>query len=115
METKDLVTLVESKIFKRILWLLGVIVVIIIIFQVGVFVGYHKAAFSLQWGDNYHRTFGSQERSNKSSIGGAMNMMRGGDFSNAHGIIGKILKIDLPTIVVEGQANLDDLMISRPS
>jgi hypothetical protein len=39
----------------KILAVLGVVIIELIVFQSGIFVGYHKAAFSFRMGDNYYR------------------------------------------------------------
>ena len=59
--------------------------------------GYKRASFSRDWGDNYAKNFGSPNKGPK------MMGKEFGDFGNlpnAHGTIGKILKIELPTFVV---------------
>lgn len=58
-------------------------------------VGYKKTMFRCDWGKNYEMNFGPHkplpEMNRKEPFG---------DFSNAHGTIGKIIRIDLPSIVV---------------
>lgn len=95
--------------------LIGIIIVVcaIIIFRAGMFVGYHKAAFSYRLGDNYYRTFENGKHS----------MMQ--DFSDnrletSNGAVGKIIKINLPEIVVATPNNTektilvtDDTLIRR--
>ena len=98
--------LLQSKVPKKILYGIGIAVIALVIFQAGVFVGYHKAAFSYRWGDNYYRTFGEpQKRFGK-------DFPRGG-FSDAHGATGEIIKIDLPTLVVQGQDNIEKIVVIK--
>ncbi len=83
----------ESKNAKRFLYCIGIALVILTIFQAGVFVGYHKASFSYGHDDNFYRSFGHPH-------GG---MFPGGmhdNFMNENGAAGNIIKITLPTIVV---------------
>lgn len=87
--------IMASKFFKNVVYIFGVLIIASVIFETGVFVGFHKATFDRDWGDNYSRNFGSMH---KGRIGG---MSFPEDFPNAHGTIGKIIKVDLPTIVVE--------------
>lgn len=94
----------QSKLFKKILCGIGIAVVALLIFQGGVFVGYHKAGFSYRLGDNYHRTFG--EERDRFPMG-----MHQGDFTDAHGSIGKIIKIDLPTFILEGQDGIEKIIL----
>ena len=98
--------LLQSAKFKKVLCRIAVIAVALIIFQVGVFVGYHKAAFSYRWGENYYRTFGGPGR----------HMLWGmprGEFSEAHGVAGKVIKVDLPTIVVESEDKLEKMILIK--
>lgn len=115
----------RSKLFKRSLLVLGIIILALVIFQAGLFVGYRKAAFAYGWGDNYYRVFG--ERKNKGDkdrgfpgfmMGGRMGDRRGflgGDFSNSHGVIGSIVKIDLPTLVIAGSDKVEKIIVLKDS
>ncbi len=95
---------IASKDFKLIIYIILGIGIALIIFQVGVFVGYRKATFSYRWGDNYSQAFGR-------SGGRGMPMMGGvpfdRPFSDAHGVAGKIISITLPQIVVESVDNTE--------
>lgn len=103
---------VQSKVFRKILCGLGVIVIALLILQVGILVGYHKASYSYRYGDNYHKTFGGArgELGDLNKRGGMMGFLRGGDFSNSYGVTGKIIKIDLPTMVVIGQDGIEKVI-----
>ena len=110
----DLKKVFQSKIVVKILCGIGIAIVALLIFQAGVFVGYYKAAFSYRWGDNYLSMFGGHRK------GSFMGMGRDEDFPAAHGTIGKIIKIDLSTLVIEAQdktervvAINDDTIIRR--
>ncbi len=93
----------QSKAFKKTLYGIGVVIVALLIFQGGVLVGYHKAGFSYRLGDNYHRTFVGEQ--GEFPLG-----MYRGDFTDAHGSVGKIIKIDLPTFVLEGQDGVEKII-----
>lgn len=87
----------ESKSFFKIICVVGIVLVLFIVFRAGMVAGFHKASFGRDWDDNYARNFGSPHR--------FPNMMgKGfGDFGNlpnAHGAIGKIIKVNPPTIIV---------------
>ena len=87
----------ESKTFRTVIYTLGVLVIISLVFQAGMIAGFKKASFGRDWGDNYAKNFGSPNKGPK------MMGKEFGDFGNlpnAHGTIGKILKIELPTFVV---------------
>lgn len=83
---------------------IGVIIVILGIFQAGVFVGFHRAGFSYHMGENYYRAFGDNERGE----GGGMMGDRG--FPNAHGAVGRIIKISIPTMSVLGPDNIEKII-----
>lgn len=89
----------------RVLIGIGIVIVALLIFQAGIFVGYHKAGFSYRWGENYFRTFGKPR-------GGFMGMgMMENRFPSANGISGKIIKVNLPSIVIEEQANVERVAV----
>ena len=100
--------MVESKKFSKILLLIGVIIVALVIFQAGVLVGFHKASFSSRWGENYRETFGGRH-------GGMMGGMMFGDndYSNSHGAVGKIIKLELPKIIIIGPDNVEKIIVIK--
>lgn len=106
---------VRSKIFKRTLCGIGIILVALLILQVGIFVGYRKASFSYKYGDNYYRTFGGERGEFGERRGGGMMGMMGflnnRDFPNSHGVIGKIIKIELPIFVTLGQDGVEKIVL----
>jgi hypothetical protein len=80
--------------FAKALSILAIIIIALLIFQAGVFVGYRKAAFSYRWGDNYYRTFGpAHER-------GRISGNTRGDFPVSSGASGTIIQVDLPVFVM---------------
>jgi len=81
---------------KVILIGVGGLLVLCLIFQLGLMVGYKKASFSYRWGENYHRNFGGPR-------GGFMNMMRDDDFIEGHGVFGKIMTINGSALTIKGQ------------
>lgn len=103
----DLKEIAESKNYKRIV--IGIIILIIVffIFQAGYFVGIRKAEFSFRMGDNYYRTFGDNR-----GIFGVPQMMgiQRDNLVGANGAIGKIVKMELPTIIVADQNNVEKIV-----
>lgn len=95
-----------SKTFKGIIVGIGVVVAVLLVFQAGMFVGYRKAAFSYHWGEDYYRTFGGQRKN------AVMGIPRD-DFFNAHGASGRIIKIDLPTFVLEDQGRVEKVVLIK--
>ena len=104
----DLKELFQSKKFKAVLYVLGVAVIVLLIFQAGMFVGYRKAGFAYRFGDNYYRTFGGRMDIRTPFLG-----MQGGEFPSAHGAIGKIIKISLPILVIEDQDNVEKVVLIK--
>lgn len=98
----------QSKRVKHVLYGITVFVAALIIFQAGIFVGYHRAAFSYRFGDNYERTFGMHRGEFHD---GAGNPMFGGEFSNAHGSVGKIVSIALPTLMIADRDGVEKVIL----
>jgi hypothetical protein len=79
---------------KNLLKIVGGVVVLLLIFQAGVFVGYHKARFSGRLGDNYIRAFGSK------------NNLPGG-----HGAVGQVVKTATSSIIVADRDNIEKIIV----
>ena len=100
----------ESKVSVAVLYVIGFILIIMIVFYCGMSVGFHKASFGRDWGENYNRNFGMM---------GPGGMMQGrfplgeNNFPNAHGAIGKIIKITLPTLIVEDKDNTEKVVLIK--
>lgn len=112
---------IQTKVSQKTLWVIGALVVALLIFQAGIFVGYRKASFSYGSGDNFHRMFGSPERPGMIGRKGMMGFegmigregMMGpnfGGFTSAYGTTGTIVKISLPTIVVAGTDKVEKII-----
>ena len=84
----------ESKNFKRIIYIFGTLFILFFVFQAGMIVGFNKASFRHDWGDNYEKNFAPRNN--------AFQFIKNNfdETLNAHGAIGKIIKIDYPNIVV---------------
>lgn len=94
----------ESNISFKIFNLIGIIIVVLIIFSIGVSVGFRKASFGRAWGENYERNFGMRPD---------RQMFGKDNFPNAHGAIGKIIKIELPTIIVQDKGNTEKVILIK--
>ena len=82
----------ESKLAFKVLCGIGIVLVALLIFYAGVNVGFYKASFGRDWGENYERNFG---------FGPDIPILGKDNFPNANGAIGKIIKVELPTVIVE--------------
>jgi hypothetical protein len=101
---EDIKKVFESKVSTGVLIGIGVIIVAILIFSAGVSVGFHKASFGRAWGENYERNFGM--RPDRPMFGRD-------NFPNAHGATGKIIKVELPTIIVQDSNNLEKVILIK--
>ena len=93
----DIAKISESKNFRTIITIVVALVVALFIFQAGVFVGYRKAIFTSELGDNYYRAFAPNNQG----------MMGGDNIPGGHGAVGKVVKISLPTFIIEGPDNIE--------
>ncbi|MFA6227421.1 MAG: hypothetical protein WC631_03020 [Candidatus Paceibacterota bacterium] len=93
----------ESKV-KKVVFILGCFVAALIIFQVGMFVGFKKASFSFRMGEQYYR----QMNGRPDDIFMGMNR---GDFGNSHGAIGEIVSINLPLFVVADKDGVEKTIV----
>lgn len=104
METKSFF---QSRGFKIALYIIGGLLIFLIIFQAGMFMGYRRAAFTYKWGDDYYRNFGGKR-------GGFMMMnIPREDFFNPNGTVGKVIKVSLPTLTVLGNENVEKTVLIK--
>lgn len=102
----------QTKLFKTATRIVVGLVVCLLIFAVGVSVGFRKANFSYKWGENYHRNFGGPR-------GGFLKEFRGGDFIEGHGTAGQIIKIDdvtstsTPSLVIKGSREAEKIILIK--
>lgn len=95
----------ESKVWAKVFFGIITAIVVMAIFQAGVFVGFHKARFSYQWGDSYRRTFGGPR-------GGMMQNIKGQEFTSGHGTSGSIVSIDGGKIIVKDQEGTEKFIVT---
>jgi hypothetical protein len=98
-------TLFQSKTFQGVLYGIGIIIVLLLVFQIGVFVGFKKAEFTYAWGSNYYRNFAGPPPE-------FMQEFEGRDMMNGHGTLGSILKIEDPNIVIKGQDGVEKVIVT---
>ncbi len=102
----DMNNFLQSKFFKIILASLLGLVIFLLIFSLGLMVGFRKANFSYKWGENYHQNFAGPR-------GGFMKIITdipGRDFISGHGIFGPIIDIASSTLVVMGQGEAEKVI-----
>lgn len=93
----------ESKLFIGLVFGIGALIVLFAVFRAGELVGYRRAGFSYQWGDDYYRTFGQSSR--MMGLGGFMM----DDLPNTNGVIGRIIKVNASSssLVIEGSNKIE--------
>ena len=104
----------------RVLRFFITLIILLIVFQAGKFVGYHKAMFYKHSGENYYRTmnirggqtnpFDNQDQVQQSAFNGQgqfNNFMQDSNIPGGNGAVGKIVSINLPTIVVASPDNVE--------
>jgi hypothetical protein len=100
----------KHDILKWIIVGLLAIVVIVLIFGLGVFVGEKKAKFSYHWAENYHRMFAGP----KAGFLGNLRMPPFppfDEFIEGHGTFGEIIKIEGNNLVVKGRGNVEKVIV----
>lgn len=95
----------QSKTLRNILYGLGALIAVLAIFNFGMFVGYKKASFSYGWSENYDQNFAGPRK----------NIMGLEDryFTNDHGVAGQIIKIANGSVVIQGQDNVEKLVLVK--
>lgn len=91
---------VQSKLFTKIMWGLGALLALSAVFYAGIFVGFHKARFAGNFGERYDQGFEGKEHRRLFGM-----PMRG--LPEAHGTTGKILKIELPIVIISGDDGIE--------
>ena len=89
------------------------LIILLLVFRLGMMVGYRKAGFSYGWSENYERNFGGR-MGGFGRPGGPGDFLRAFDdrqFMGADGIVGRIIKINDHSIVVRGQANEETIVL----
>src|ERR1035437_8755098 len=97
---EDIKKIFESRTSFKILCGIGVVIIALLLFCAGIIVGFHKASFGHAWEENYEHNFGMRP-----------NPPMFDNFPNASGAIGKIIKIELPTIIVEDKDNTEKVVL----
>lgn len=88
-----------DKKLKYIIGGVGIVIVLLLTFQVGVMFGFHRANFGYHWSQNYEGNFSPKP------------MMGRGGMMKAHGAIGEIIKIDGSILTVKGQDEAEKIIL----
>jgi hypothetical protein len=109
MNTDNILKFFRSKAFLAVIVSLFGLALLVGTFTVGAFVGYKKAAFSYQWGENYHLNFGGPRSGFVRQLGD----FGGGDFIEGHGTFGQVIKIDGQTLIIEGRDKMEKVVLIK--
>lgn len=106
----------QSKLFKVICWAIIGLIILLIGFKAGMFVGFKKANFSFKWGENYHKNFGGPP-------GGFLRDFQGRDFIEGRGDLGQIIKIDsivststsasTLSLIIKGRGDVEKIILVK--
>jgi len=102
---------VDAKWFK---WTMGVILAVLLLalaFSLGVGVGYRKANFSYQWGENYHKNFAGPRVGFMMFSPAPPPFRMQDDFINPHGTAGSVIKIDGSNLIIKGNDNVEKTIL----
>lgn len=106
----DLTNVSGKKFVMVILTVFGIFMVLLAVFSAGMFAGFHKARFSYQWGENYHKNFGGLPigmpgpgKPQHDFLKG----MRGDEFINPNGLSGSVIKFDTSTLYIKGDDGVE--------
>lgn len=94
----------QSKTLQVVLIVLGVLIILLFVFKLGVLVGFKKASYSYRWGENYHRNFAGPRH-------GFFRSFTDKDYINAHGTFGSIMQINGDTLVVRGRDDIEKTVL----
>ena len=92
--------LFESKMFRMISIGIALLLVAVCIFRAGMSIGYRKAAFTYQQGDNYYRAFGRH-------VPRPYGIPMHDEVMDTHGAVGKIISVDAASIVVSSPDGIE--------
>lgn len=93
----------QSKSSKMVLLSVSAILVALLIFNFGMFIGFNKAFFSYRWGENYHKNFAGPK-------GGFFREFSGKDFIDSHGAFGQIINIGDRLIIIKGRDDIERII-----
>ena len=102
METTQIKNMLQSKRLKKIVAVIGIGAIVLVVFAIGMEVGYMKAEFSYKFGEGYYRAFGPE---GAHPIGFVP-----GDVGDAHGVNGTIVSVTLPTITIAATDNTEKVV-----
>lgn len=92
---------IQSKKFKSIIQIIGIVLISVVIFGAGMEVGQRRALFSYRFDDNYNRNFAGPHSVFSPMMGDQDNIF------SSHGAVGEIISLGLPNIVIKGPSEVE--------
>ncbi|MCX6781134.1 MAG: hypothetical protein NT003_03430 [Candidatus Magasanikbacteria bacterium] len=100
---------------KVVAGILLALIVLLGIFQLGLFVGYRKAKSSYDWADSYRGMMSGRNGGRGGMMrSGFMRQFRGDDFSNGQGVAGSVVKMSATGLVVTGADGIEIIVNGAP-
>jgi len=81
------------------------LILLLLVFKLGVFVGFEKAKFSYRWNDNYSKNFDGPRDPFFMRENGGMPMM------DSRGLFGSIIKIDTDSLTIKDKDETEKVVI----
>ncbi len=88
---------------------LACLIILVLAFGLGVWVGTRKAEFSYRWAESYHQNFGGP----KQGFVVGWREFPAGDLIEGHGSFGEIIKIDDNSFVIKGRDNTENIILLK--
>ena len=85
------------------------LVIIILIFSAGIWIGDQKGKFTCHWAENYQRNFAGP----KGGFIGDWKNFPAGDIIEGHGSFGKIIKIEKDSLVIDGSGLAEKIVLIK--
>lgn len=96
----------QSKLFRGLILATGILIILLLGFQIGLMVGFRKASFSYHWEENYHRNFAGPRN-------GFSGDLMGKDFIEANGVFGTIIKISSSSLAIKGKNDIEKIILLK--
>ena len=90
----------QSQAFKWTIFAILSLILLLMVFQAGIFVGSRKADFSYRFGQNYGMMLGGPRGSMMRDFGAR-------DFIQGHGTVGSIIKIDANSLIIKSPEGVE--------
>jgi hypothetical protein len=95
----------ESKKIRIVVWALGGLILLFVVFGLGITVGYERAGFAAGFDRNYYRIFFG------GPPGGAVGMMAPPMPAAIHGVVGTVIDVGTSTISVKDQQDNEQSIV----